>query len=515
MKDEVLLDIATFLVRRWSENKDTVVRIEANKAPTSNVRKNLVTLPNLDFYQGSDFERYRQWRFNCWKQAMRIKHSTKSLTSEHAHGFLLNCLEDRRVEQVGIPDWPGMRNEMIFNEGVSWFYEPLLNDLMPGRYRILVAFSQYFRTGWVKGDADPNMLTLVEEAAKFADGILEESMQKGYKTDWLDKQVPKLLQMLEVDALLNVPILRSKRGLTSSEDQLSKLIQKILREHKIDPADEMTKNIIDGKDVRSEFEQLKKETRKVIKASALPVTDVDVSVPEPLNVNTASLYDNDLINKLKAEFRSWKTGWVEQHGTSGDEFDEESYVEKYSRPFFLDLKIKFKANVAILLDHSSSIAEMELPYKRATVALCKALDYLGAKSVVLAFSTREKKVKCWLIKPVELKWTNLCTARLAQIQASGGTPLAEVYESIRSLIERFKPDIFLTLTDGEPNDPTAVRDVVLKFKQDGISMVSVGIGKDITEAVRITKKLKNLNYDRSVAISDLHEMPKKVLYLLQ
>ncbi len=515
MKQEVLLDIATFLLRRWSENKDMVVIVHSKKDPMINAQKNEVRLPDLNAYYGSDFEKYRQWRVSCWKQSMRIKHSNKFLSSDYAHGLLLNCLEDKRIEQLGILDWPGMRNEIIFNEGISSFYEPLWNDLLPGPYRILFAFSQYLRTGWVKGDVDPNVLAMVEEAAEFAHSIVEESIRNGHKTDWLETHVPKLLKMLGVDALLTIPGFRPKRGLMSVELEMSKLIHKVLMVRKIKDADEIVKTIIDGKDVRSEFEQLKRETRKVIKSPSLEMADIDISIPEGIDVDTSSLYDNDLINKLKAEFRSWKTGWVEQHGTAGEEFDVETYVEKSSRPFFLDLKIRFKANVAILLDHSSSVSDMELPYKRATVALGKSLDYLGANSLVLAFSTEEKKVKCWLIKPVELKWTNLCTARLARVRASGGTPLAEVYESIRSLIERFKPDVFLTLTDGEPNDPGAVRDIVLKLRQDGVNMVSVGIGRNITEAVRIAKKLKNLSYNRSVTISDLHEMPKKVLYLLQ
>ena len=47
-----------------------------------------------------------------------------------------------------------------------------------------------------------------------------------------------------------------------------------------------------------------------------------------------------------------------------------------------------------------------------------------------------------------------------------------------------------------------------------INMASIGMGRDILEAVIIAKKLKSLGYNRSVAISNLNEMPKKIVYLL-
>ena len=46
----------------------------------------------------------------------------------------------------------------------------------------------------------------------------------------------------------------------------------------------------------------------------------------------------------------------------------------------------------------------------------------------------------------------MSTVRLVQTVATDGTPLAEVYKRIKPLIECFKPEIFLTFTDGEPSD---------------------------------------------------------------
>ena len=53
-----------------------------------------------------------------------------------------------------------------------------------------------------------------------------------------------------------------------------------------------------------------------------------------------------------------------------------------------------------------------------------------------------------------------------QIKASGGTPLAEIYGLLQPVIKSFKPDIMVTLTDGEPSDFDAVREMVRSYQKD-------------------------------------------------
>jgi hypothetical protein len=485
----------------------------SDRAPAVNVYKRIVSVPPLSYFPGSDFVKYRQWRASCWKMAMRIRYSNRSPSSDYAHGFLLNSLEDKRVQLLGLEDWPGMASEMIFSEGMVRLYEPSIDDFFWGSYRKFIAFAQYFRGGWINGDPSEYLLQLVQRAADYANNVVNEAILEGHRSDWVEKHIPRLLKLLETDALLHIPIL-SKSALAYDEDRIGDIIDRLLRAMKKDHPEDLLKKTLEGEEVRKEFEQLTKESYKVVKTSSQLLEAIDISVPEKMDVDVSSLYNEDLINRLKAEFRKWKTGWIEKHSSTGDEFDEESFVEKHHSPFFVDLKITYKSNLVILLDHSSSISQMEQEYKRATVALCKALDFLRVKFAVFAFNTQENKVKCWVVKPPEARWSNMSTMRLAQIAAMGGTPLAEVYDRIRPLVERLKPEIFLTLTDGEPSDPEAVRRIVQRFRTEDINMVSIGIGKDIMEAVSIAKKLKSLGYDRSIAISNLTEMPKKILQLL-
>jgi uncharacterized protein YegL len=92
--------------------------------------------------------------------------------------------------------------------------------------------------------------------------------------------------------------------------------------------------------------------------------------------------------------------------------------------------------------------------------------------------------------------------------------LAEVYERIEPIVKAFKPDIFMTFSDGEPNDPSATKEVIKRFKGMNIKMISFGISNNTSRALSITQNLKYLGYDRCVAVSRISDMPKKVFMLL-
>ena len=80
--------------------------------------------------------------------------------------------------------------------------------------------------------------------------------------------------------------------------------------------------------------------------------------------------------------------------------------------------------------------------------------------------------------------------RLVQIRASGGTPLAEVYGLLLPVLKSFKPDIFVTLTDGEPSDFDAVRQMVLSYRKMAIHMMAIGVGRNLHDSVGIGHNLK-------------------------
>ena len=112
----------------------------------------------------------------------------------------------------------------------------------------------------------------------------------------------------------------------------------------------------------------------------------------------------------------------------------EGHIEGHA-PFVTDAKISIKAKITILLDHSSSISADSTEYKKATLALCEVLSYLRVSFSVYAFSTHERSVVCWSIKPESAKWNAASAKRLARVVANGSTPLAEVYDKMHPVLQ--------------------------------------------------------------------------------
>jgi hypothetical protein len=518
MRNDILLDIATFLTRRWSGNDKVVIILTPDKSPTTKLDKNQIIIPLLNYYPGTDFQKYRQWRVALWYESMRIKRSAKVLSNEHAFGFLLNTLETKRIEILGLREWEGMADELMFNEGISWMSRQLLNSIY-GRYKIAEAFSQYFLTGYLKGELFGGEFDKVKRAADYGNEIVKEAIDNNYDTNWMEQHIPKLIKILELDPLVSIPILapRTRVGASLNQSDMLKQMEKVvhMRYKKADDVQKKTKDIYEGHDVLHEFEALVKESKKTDSKGYESLENFGLSVPDKMDIDETHIYDVDLIQKVKSAFRDWKTGWVERHEESGDEFDVESYVEALPKTFLADFKLSIKTKVVILLDHSSSIADVELEYKQATIALCEALHYLGIKFAVYAFSTDRQQVKCWIIKPPNIKWSVVSARRLAQIRASGGTPLAEVYGLLLPLLKSFKPDIFVTLTDGEPSDFDAVRQMALSYRKMGIHMMAIGVGRNLNDSVGIGHNLKYLNYEKAISVSRLQDIPKKVIKLLR
>jgi len=113
---------------------------------------------------------------------------------------------------------------------------------------------------------------------------------------------------------------------------------------------------------------------KKLRTKGLATETIGVQIPTTKNVDETVIYDMSLINGLKTKFKEWKSGWKEQNLRSGDEFDEENYIEG-NEPFFSDIKKSIKTKIVILLDHSSSIAPDAIEYKKATLALCEVLIF--------------------------------------------------------------------------------------------------------------------------------------------
>jgi uncharacterized protein YegL len=513
LQNDSLVEIATFLVRRWSEEDDIIIEISDKIETKTRLKEKKVILTPLEKRIGSDFEKYRQFRISSWYEAMKIKYCEKILSEDHAFGFILNTMETKRVEQLGRKIWKGMDEEIIFNYTYMLVARPQLHTVY-GKARIVEAFYQYFMFGAIKGNIQSSHFEKIKKATIFAKKIVNEAIKNNQKTNWIEKHVTEIIKILEIDSLLTIPISVAfmKAGMALSEEELRKVLKVISKNKEGDFGSIDPSSVVKGENVYDEYKVLIDENKKM-ENKGLSSETIGIQIPSTKNIDETAIYDVSLINGLKMKFKEWKAGWKEQHVKSGDEFDEENYIEG-NEPFFTDIKKSIKTKIVILLDHSSSISSDAIEYKKATIALCEVLAFLKVKFAVYAFSTQNRSMICWSIKEENVKWNNITAKRLAQIVANGSTPLAEIYDKMFPTLQSKRPNIFLTLTDGEPSDSDAVRNMTKSFKGLGISMVALGLGPNTIRATTIANNLKHLGYDKTMAVSRLKDIPNKVINLL-
>ena len=445
---------------------------------------------------------------------MRVKFCKKILSNDHAFGFILNTMETQKVEQLGRKIWKGMDDEIIFNYAYMLVARPQLNTVY-GRARIVEAFYQYFMFGAIKGEIQSSHFEKIKKATEFAKKIVKKAIEEKYDANLLEKNVSEIVKILDIDSLLTIPVSIPfmKTGMALSEEELLKILKIIFKNKEEDFGSADSASVLRGDNVYDEYKVLLDENKKMENKGLSPEA-IGIQIPPTKNVNETTIYDISLINRLKTKFKEWKYGWKEQHQRFGDEFDEESYIEGHE-PFFIDIKKSIKTKIVILLDHSSSIASDALEYKKATLALCEVLAFLKVKFAVYAFSTQNRSVVCWSIKQDNVKWNNITAKRLAQIVANGSTPLAEVYDKMFPMLQSKRPDVFLTLTDGEPSDPDAVRNMTKSLKGLGINMVALGLGPNTVRATTIANNLRHLGYEKTMAVSRLNDIPSKVISILE
>ena len=514
LQNESIVEIATFLVRRWSEEEEMIVEISDKMETKTRLNEKKVIMTPLEKRIGDDFQKYRQFRTSLWYEAMRVKFCKKILSNDHAFGFILNTMETQKVEQLGRKIWKGMDDEIIFNYAYMLVARPQLNTVY-GRARIVEAFYQYFMFGAIKGEIQSSHFEKIKKATEFAKKIVKKAIEEKYDANLLEKNVSEIVKILDIDSLLTIPVSIPfmKTGMALSEEELLKILKIISKNKEEDFGSADSASVLRGDNVYDEYKVLLDENKKMENKGLSPDA-IGIQIPPTKNVNETIIYDMNLINRLKIKFKEWKYGWKEQHHRFGDEFDEESYIEGHE-PFFIDIKKSIKTKIVILLDHSSSIASDALEYKKATLALCEVLAFLKVKFAVYAFSTQNRSVVCWSIKQDNVKWNNITAKRLAQIVANGSTPLAEVYDKMFPMLQSKRPDIFLTLTDGEPSDPDAVRNMTKSLKGLGINMVALGLGPNTVRATTIANNLRHLGYEKTMAVSRLNDIPSKVISILE
>ena len=264
LQNDSLLEIATFLIRRWSEVDNVIIEISNNIETKTRLKENKVILTPLEKRIGNDFQKYRQFRTSSWYEAMKIKYSEKILSDDHAFGFILNAMETQRVEELGRKIWKGMDEEIIFNYSYMLVARPQLHTVY-GKARIVEAFYQYFMFGAIKGEIQESHFDKIKKASTFAKKIVSESIENNQKTSWIEKNVTQIIKILEIDSLLTIPISVAfmKAGMALSEEELRKVLKIIAKNKEGDFGSIDTSAVVKGDNVYDEYKVLVDENKKI------------------------------------------------------------------------------------------------------------------------------------------------------------------------------------------------------------------------------------------------------------
>ena len=129
LQNDTLIDIATFLTRRWSGKENVTVEFSKIKQSETRLKEKRILLMPNEHYYGDDFQKYRQFRASIWYESMRLKYCEKIMSNDHAFGFILNVIETRRIELLGGKVWKGMVEELIFNYTNMWLSRANLGSI--------------------------------------------------------------------------------------------------------------------------------------------------------------------------------------------------------------------------------------------------------------------------------------------------------------------------------------------------------------------------------------------------
>ena len=308
LQNEYLVEIGTFLIRRWSENDKMIVEISDKVETKTRLNENKVILTPLEKRIGNDFQKYRQFRTSLWYEAMRVKYCKKILSNDHAFGFILNTMETQRIEQLGRKIWRGMDNEIIFNYAYMLVSRPQLHTVY-GKARIVEAFYQYFMFGAIKGEIQSSHFERIKKASELGKKIVRKAIEEKQDTEWLEKNVSEIIKILDIDSLLTIPVSLPfmKAGMALTEEELRRILKIVSKNKEGDFGAVDTDAVSRGDNVYDEYKVLLDENKKA-ENKGLASEPIGIQTPTTKNVDETTIYDLSLINGLKTKFKEWKSG---------------------------------------------------------------------------------------------------------------------------------------------------------------------------------------------------------------
>lgn len=290
----------------------------------------------------------------------------------------------------------------------------------------------------------------------------------------------------------------------------------------IQKARESPENIT--KELKKVEEQTKKDEADKLTPTFLPVSAT--SAPD-------SFRDAAFITKMNDAVRDWKVGYKRVVGESGTRLSVQEFIRHRDTPFVSNIKKSAKGKkILVIVDFSGSMASRQDDYKKAIISSMEVLNGIGTETALFGFGGElgsEERFFFRIKKFEEPKWKPDHAAKTSALLANyPGTPTWEIYNGLEKYIKKHKPDVTVTVTDGEPcaigvDDDKAKQytvDAIRRLKKN-TRMVAFGITPEATAYVTkeqyraaMDESLRSENYNGYFLVDRLNEIPPKLVKLI-
>jgi len=557
-----VMDVTNFLSKYLSGKQNVAVSSSRGRSGFSAGTRTIagkpfyeISVPSWSQYDlpVGGFDKYRIFREGLWHETDHIRHTPEAIYKwgTPVQHDMVNIIEDRRIEDLGIEDWPGYLPERLYTQAYAYALRPdiskIYNDKaapefegnQQARYE---AFLQRLLIGRTKGELPKAEQERVEETAKHVETELARLKGKG------ELEVSRSLMALSTDALsklgINEPPKKASNSGSGWEDTFSEDyakaqgkspqkvkadVEKFIKEKEDQakkdkredgdktPPTEATKQ--DAEHARSGSEQVQAEWEKIQKKETI---DPDLMAwNRTISAVPPEMYrDQRFINAMNASLKDWRTGYKTIIGESGSRLSIPDYIRHQDTPFATQLKRNVKGKkMLVLADFSGSIsgAGKEDDYKRALVSGMEVLGSIGSNIALFGFGEDPAVGNTFFTvkRFEEPKWTPNHSAKLSAIKAEyPSTPTGTAYQALENYVKRSRPDVFVTVTDGQPDDRATVKNMVKRLRQN-TRMVAFGIsgGSGMARA-DMEASLKDFGYNQSFAVDNLHDIPQRLVKTL-
>jgi len=552
-----VMDVANFLSRYLSGKQNVLLvpvrhpaagfAVGPRMSPSGKPYYQML-IPHWETYQLAvkGFDKYRIFRTGIWHESCHVKYTPEALylkgTQRDVVNDLINIIEDRRIEDLGVKEWQGYIPERLYTQAYAYALRPKVDEIKNRDHRVFEAFLQRLLIGKIKGNLPPDEAKIVEEAAQMVERKLSKLDERA-SDHTISKEVLNLA--LDVRKLLGLgqPAPISSAGAGSawedtftaeyarhsgkSRDEIEKEMDEWFKEKEKEAKKESREKgkVEAGEVTRSDVEQARKGTtearneyEQIQRQQPLDPALIHWS-PAASQMSPNEFRDAKFIQAMNTYLQSWRTGFIRKVGETGASFSVKEYIRNKDEPFVTRLKRSAKGKkILILTDFSISMEDKEEDYKKALISALEVLDSIGSNVAVFAFAVDPAQgqgfYKIKTFEEPKLKNTHL--AKLAALRAAyPGTPTDHAYKALVNYVARSKPEVFVTVTDGEPGDKDATKEMVNMLKRH-TRMVAFGIPAVPNEQARrqMENSLKSFNYNKVFAVTHLHQIPPKLVNLL-